>query len=206
MDMGSKITVRTLLAFLFAMCLTSCEKDENGYYLSSNYCTATINGEEYIHRESYAFPMDGHFPSAELYDGDYFVGDEAIDIMPVMIIKAFYLTPCKSSAGSPQYGFKLYMKSFDTSRWYGKTYTFTATPLENLFGSSTVPFERMWKEDINIAIIERVVGDESTRYTASGKITFRNYNKEDGYFEADVVLNVEGDQPISLQGYIYAQL
>lgn len=46
--------------------LTSCDKDEDGMYLSPNYCTATINGEEYAYQEHYAIPMMwGSWPDAD---------------------------------------------------------------------------------------------------------------------------------------------
>ena len=49
---------KILLAVVACLLLATCnlEKDEKGYFLASNYCTATINGKEYIDRESYALP------------------------------------------------------------------------------------------------------------------------------------------------------
>ena len=53
-----------LIASLFT--LESCNKDDNGMYLSPNYCTAIINGEEYSYRESKAIPMMwGNWPDAD---------------------------------------------------------------------------------------------------------------------------------------------
>lgn len=65
---------KLLLVLMSFLLFTACEKDDKGYYLSPNYCTATINGNEYINRESYAIiPMWGNFPSAELYADDFYV-------------------------------------------------------------------------------------------------------------------------------------
>ena len=85
--MNAKLLLGVLL-FLCAFCFTGCgEKDDEGYYLSPNYATATINGEEYIYRErSLYLPRFGHYPSVESYYNDFYVGEEVIDVTPVLHI------------------------------------------------------------------------------------------------------------------------
>lgn len=205
-----KALIKLTLVLLTLFSFTACgEKDENGLYLSPNYCNATINGAEYIDRESYAIPMWGYFPSADLYTDDYYLNSEIIDVTPVMIIHS-YLTPVEKNGEDVKYRLSLYIKNFDiNSKLGGQTYNFTETSIDNLYGSSFLPFERMWKENINIAIIDeyRYNGEEYTT-SATGNISFNSQNQDEQKrytFNADIILNTQGSMPISLKGYIYTR-
>lgn len=204
--MKNKVLTKIILPCVIILAMTSCEKDENGYFLSPNYCTATINGKEYIDRESYLFPLWGHSPRAELYCDNFYIGDKIVDITPVLIISS-HLEPAKGNNGSTEYSLKLYIKNFKVDKLVdGQSYSFSYTsalddlsyaPLDSIFKS-------MWKEDINVALISF----EDTSYkSASGTIHFSCYDKKEsnmnGNFEATVTLTVSGREPIQLEGYMY---
>ena len=219
-DMRNKVFDQLLTKILFScfvmFTLASCEKDEKGYFLSPNYCTATINGKDYIDRESYTIPLWGHSPRAELYRDDFYIGNEVIDITPVLIIHS-RLEPAKGNNDSLEYSLDLYIKSFNVGNPLdGQTYSFSYTPaLDNLLYTPLDSiFKSMWKEDINVALVSSS-GDifEYAPYnSASGTIQFHGHEGENesleggGDFEADITLATNGENPIQFKGYMYTAL
>lgn len=206
--MNAKLLLGVLLS-LCAFCFTGCgEKDDEGYYLSPNYATATINGEEYIYRErSLYLPRFGHYPSVESYYNDFYVGEEVIDVTPVLHI----FTPLKAVNAKKEdetyYELDLFIKHLDIEDISnGQTFNFSVTSMDNLYGEShTLPFERMWRENINIAVLQKKLDVVNSLWetTASGSVTFSNLDKEKKSFTAVVELKSEGEEPIELQGNIY---
>ena len=88
----------------------------------------------------------------------------------------------------------------------GQTFNFTVTSMDNLYGEShTLPFERMWRENINIAVLQKKLDVVNSLWatTASGSVTFSNLDKEKKSFTAVVELKADGEEPIELQGNIY---
>ena len=177
--MNAKLLLGVLL-FLCAFCFTGCgEKDDEGYYLSPNYATATINGEEYIYRErSLYLTRFGHYPSVESYYNDYYVGEEVIDVTPVLHI----FTPLKPVNAKKEdetyYELDLFIKHLDIEDISnGQTFNLSVTSMDNLYGEShTLPFERMWRENINIAVLQKKLDFVNSLWetTASGSVTFSN--------------------------------
>ena len=185
---------KILLAVAVCLLMAACwlEKDEKGYFLASNYCTATINGKEYIDRESYALPKVGHSPRAEWYEQYFWEDNVAVDSVGMLIVHT-YLKPDKGNNNPEEYGLHLYIKDF---RWdepvEGQEYAFTAIALEE-----TALFD--------------VGGIGTIRYVpASGTIRFSlpegaESNEDAGYwFEANITLRAEGNEPIDFRGYMYA--
>lgn len=126
---------KILLAVAVCLLMAACwlEKDEKDYFLASNYCTATINGKEYIDRESYALPKVGHSPRAEWYEQYFWEDNVAVDSVGMLIVHT-YLKPDKGNNDPEEYGLHLYIKDF---RWdepvEGQEYAFTAIALEETY-------------------------------------------------------------------------
>lgn len=186
--------------------LISCDKDEDGMYLSPNYCTATINGEEYAYQEHYAIPMMwGSWPDADyqtLYAPSFGVK------MPLLRIST-PLLPLDNTNNSTYY-IRLYIKDFKIdSLWAGQTYDFTRidfTSVDDLYDSIS-------QEGINIAMVESIINGERTHTsTAIGNIRFGNHEGKwcnhdaNECLEADFTLMTDGKDPIKATGHLYTTL
>ena len=203
---------KILLAVAACLLLAACnlEKDEKGYFLASNYCTATINGKEYIDRESYALPMQGHSPRSEWYNYTFWENNVAVDSVGMLIIHT-YLEPAKGNNDPTEYWLKLYIKDF---RWdepvEGQEYAFTAIALEETYVPLDTLVNRVYRENISLALFD-VGGIGTIRYVpASGTIRFslpedaESNEDSDYWFEANITLRAEGNEPIDFRGYMYA--
>lgn len=85
--MKSKIILYLLLMPLMVLVATSCDKDEDGYYLSSVYTTASYDGINYIDRTKSAVP--GIFPGIPSPDSQLLTNSSTVsdsDIFPVLFI------------------------------------------------------------------------------------------------------------------------
>lgn len=186
--------------------LMSCEKDEDGMYLSPNYCTATINGEEYAYRDHYAIPlMWGNWPDAD-YQTHY---APAFGVkMPLLTISTPLLLLDKKD--DSEFYIRLYIKDFKIDHpWAGQTFDFTCVE----FISTDKLYEAISKENINIAMVEGISnGERLFTTTASGSIQFDNHEEKgcdheaNKCFEADFTLRIEGEDPIEFTGYLFARL
>ena len=185
--------------------LVSCEKDDNGMYLSPNYCKAIINGKEYAYQESKAIPMMwGNWPDAE-YQTHYSPSfgfklpllDICTDLLPL------------SDENDSRYFIRLYIRDFkiDTP-WAGQTYSFTNVELPDV-GKL---YEAISNENVNIAIVEGLNNGEEIMVTASGNIRFDNHEEKwcsheaNNCFEADFNLKIEGKDPIEIKGHLFTRL
>ena len=203
---------KILLAVVACLLLATCnlEKDEKGYFLASNYCTATINGKEYIDRESYALPMLGHSPRSEWYNYTFWENNVAVDSVGMLIIHT-YLEPAKGNNDPTEYWLKLYIKDFRYDEPLdGQEYTFTALPLEAPYVPLDTLARRMHREDVSLALFD-VGGIGETVYTpANGTIRFSCSDEtvstwqEHAWLDADITLRATGDTPIDFRGHLYA--
>lgn len=203
---------KILLAVAVCLLMAACwlEKDEKDYFLASNYCTATINGKEYIDRESYALPKVGHSPRAEWYEQYFWEDNVEVDSVGMLIVHT-YLKPDKGNNDPEEYGLHLYIKDF---RWdepvEGQEYAFTAIALEETYVPLDTLVNRVHRENISLALFD-VGGVGAIRYVpASGTIRFslpedaESNEDSDYWFEANITLRAEGDEPIDFRGYMYA--
>ena len=192
-----------LIASLFT--LESCNKDDNGMYLSPNYCTAIINGEEYSYRESKAIPMMwGNWPDADYqihYNPSFGFKlpllDISTDLLPL------------SDKNDSRYFIRLYIRDFKIATpWTGQTYSFTNVELSDV-GKL---YEAISHENVNIAIVEGLNNGEEIMVTASGNIRFDNHEEKwcnheaNKCFEADFNLKIRGKDPIEIKGHLFTRL
>ena len=203
---------KTLLAVVACLLLAACnlEKDEKGYFLASNYCTATINGKEYIDRESYALPMQGHSPRSEWYNYTFWENNVAVDSVGMLIIHT-YLEPAKGNNDPMEYSLSLYIKDFRYDEpLEGQEYAFTALPLEIPYISLDTLAHRMHREDVSLALFDVGGIGEMAYIPASGTIRFSCSDEADStwqehaWLDADITLRATGDTPIDFRGHLYA--
>ena len=106
-------------------------------------------------------PRFGHYPSVEPYYNDFYVGEEVIDVTPVLHI----FTPLKPVNAKKEdetyYEMDLFIKHLDIEDISnGQTFNFSVMSMDNLYAEShTLPFERMWREDMNRDVLEKEVED-----------------------------------------------
>lgn len=203
---------KILLAVVACLLLEACnlEKDEKGYFLTSNYCTATINGKEYIDRESYALPMLGHSPRSEWYNYTFWENNMAVDSVGMLIIHT-YLEPAKGNNDPTEYWLKLYIKDFCYDEPLdGQEYTFTALPLKAPYVPLDTLARRMHREDVSLALFDVGGIGEMAYIPASGTIRFSCSDEtvstwqEHAWLDADITLRATGDTPIDFRGHLYA--
>ena len=203
---------KTLFAVAACLLLAACnlEKDEKGYFLASNYCTATINGKEYIDRESYALPMQGHSPRSEWYNYTFWENNVAVDSVGMLIIHT-YLEPAKGNNDPMGYRLSLYIKDFRYDEpLEGQEYVFTALPLEIPYISLDTLAHRMHREDVSLALFGVGGIGETVYIPASGTIRFSSSDEADStwqehaWLDADITLRATGDTPIDFRGHLYA--
>ena len=203
---------KILLAVVACLLLAACglEKDEKGYFLASNYCTATINGKEYIDRESYALPMLGHSPRSEWYNYTFWENNVAVDSVGMLIIHT-YLEPAKGNNDPTEYWLKLYIKDFRYDEpLEGQEYVFTALPLEAPYVPLDTLARRMHREDVSLALFDVGGIGEMAYIPASGTIRFSCSDEanrtwqDNAWIDADITLRATGDTPIDFRGHLYA--
>ncbi len=185
--------------------LVSCEKDDKGMYLSPNYCTAIVNGEEYAYQERKAIPMMwGNWPDAD-YQTHY---SPSFGIKLPLLEICTDLLPLSDKTDS-RYFIRLYIRDFKIDDpWAGQTYHFTHVEhpdVEKLY-------EAMSQENVNIALVECLNKGEKLTVTASGNIRFGNHeakwcaHEANKCFEADFNLKIEGADPIEINGHLFTRL
>lgn len=203
---------KVLLAVVACLLLAACglEKDEKGYFLASNYCTATINGKEYIDRESYALPMLGHSPRSEWYSYYFWENNVAVDSVGMLIIHT-YLEPAKGNNDPTEYWLKLYIKDFRYDEPLdGQEYAFTALPLEAPYVPLDTLARRMHREDVSLALFDVGGIGEMAYIPANGTIRFSCSDEanrtwqDNAWLDADITLRATGDTPIDFRGHLYA--
>lgn len=189
-----------------ALMSVSCDKDEDGMYLSPNYCTATINGEEYAYQDHYTIPMMwGNWPDAD-YQTHY---APAYGVKIPLLNICTPLLPLNKQEDS-EYFIRLYIKDFKIDNpWAGQTYNFTCVDFLNV----DKLYEAISQENINIAMVEGMTNGEIIfTSTASGSIRFSNHEEKwcdheaNKCFEIDFTLKIEGKEPIEFTGHLFTRL
>lgn len=194
-----------LLAVVSVLTLASCKKDNDGMWPCANYSTATVNGVEYVWRESYTVPLKGGWPYAQ-YEEMEMLGGKKVDMSFLQI--ATKLQPVEKGAGD-EYIVTLYVKDFSiTESTVGKSYVFSPVSV-----SPGRVLEAMSEGNVSVALVSNLRDGLGADVPASGSVVFRKHETETksvsnvgSYIDVDFVLKVEGENPVSMEGSLHTWL
>lgn len=194
-----------LLAVVSVLTLASCKKDNDGMWPCANYSSATVNGVEYVWRESYTVPLKGGWPYAQYEEIERLDGKKVDMSFLKMETK---LQPVDKGAGD-EYIVTLYVKDFSiTESPVGKSYVFLPVSV-----SPGRVLKAMSEGNVSIALVSNLKDGLGSDVPASGSVVFRKHETETksvsnvgSYIDVDFVLKVEGENPVSMEGSLHTWL
>lgn len=192
--MKKKAILYLLLMPLMALVATSCDKDEEGYYLSSVYSTASYDGANYIDRARSKVP--GVFPGIPSPDSQLLTSSSAVadkNIFPVLFITT-WLKPVDENM-QQSFDLNIYLRNIQPDKnLVGREFAITSSEAFTRDKTSEA-LSIIARDKIDIVAMyyhKESIYDPATFISCEGTLSITEYDESNNRISGEFSLSADG--------------